>query len=42
MPRYATRSKRALRRNLVRGAIWIFLLFFVASVAGVAIVTLRR
>jgi hypothetical protein len=41
LPRYATRSKRTLRRNLVRAAVWIFLAVFVASVVGVAIVTIR-
>jgi len=41
MPGYETRSKRAFRRGLVRGAVWVFLLLFVASVVGVAIVTVR-
>lgn len=41
MPRYATRSKRALRQNLVRAAIWVFLVLFIGSVVGVAIVTVR-
>ena len=41
VPRYDPRSKRALRQNLVRAAIWVFLVLFVGSVVGVAIVTVR-
>lgn len=36
--RHEPRKKRALRKNLVRAAVWVFLLFFIASIAGVAIV----
>lgn len=41
MPGYETRSKRALRQNLVRAGIWVFLVLFIGSVVGVAIVTVR-
>jgi hypothetical protein len=37
-----TRSQRALRENLKRAGVWVFLLIFVASVVGVAVVTVAR
>jgi len=39
MPQYATRSKRAMRQKLVRAGVWVFLILFIGSVVGVAIVT---
>jgi hypothetical protein len=39
--RYRTKRERALRRNLVRAGVWVFLAFFVVSVVGV-VVTLQR
>jgi len=41
VPAYPPRSKQALRRNLIRTGVWVFLLLFIASVVGVAIVTVR-
>ena len=38
MPAYPPRGKKALRQNLVRAAIWAFLVLFVVSVVGVAVV----
>ncbi len=37
-----TRSQRALRENLKKAGIWVFLVIFVASVVGVAVVTVGR
>jgi len=37
-----TRRERLLRRNLKRAGIWVFLIIFVASVVGVAVVTVAR
>ena len=37
-----TRRERALRETLKRAGIWIFLAIFVASVVGVALVTVTR
>ncbi len=39
--RHESRRRRAFRQNLVKAAIWVFLVLFIASVAGVAIVALR-
>ncbi len=39
--RHEPRRKRALRQNVVKGAVWIFLVLFVASVVGVAIIAIR-
>ena len=39
--RHETRRKRAFRQNIIKGAIWVFLILFVASVVGVAIVAIR-
>jgi len=37
-----TRRSRQLRENLKRAAIWVFLVIFVTSVVGVAVVTVAR
>jgi hypothetical protein len=37
-----TRSQRALRENLKKAGIWVFIVIFVASVVGVAVVTVVR
>jgi hypothetical protein len=34
-----TKRERALRENLKKAAIWLFLLVFVASIAGVTLIT---
>jgi hypothetical protein len=34
-----TKRARAVRENLKKAAIWLFLLVFVASIAGVTLVT---
>jgi len=39
--RHEPRRKRAFRQNLVKAAIWVFLFFFVASVVGIAIVSIH-
>lgn len=39
--RHEPRRKRAFRQNVVKAAIWVFLIFFIASVAGVAIIAVR-
>ena len=36
-----TRRERMFRENLKKAGIWVFLVIFVASVVGVAVVTLR-
>jgi|GEM_PF-2146593 hypothetical protein len=36
--RHVPRRKRVLRRNLVKTAVWVFLVVFVASIVGVAVV----
>ena len=41
VPGYAPRSKRAMRQTIVRMGIWLFLLLFVASILGVAVVSIR-
>lgn len=41
VPGYETRSRRAFRQTLMRMGIWVFVLLFVASIVGVAIVTVR-
>jgi hypothetical protein len=40
--RHESRRKRALRQNLVKAAVWVFLILFVASVVGIAIVAVRQ
>ena len=37
-----TRRSRQLRENLKRAAIWVFLVIFVTSVVGVAVVSVAR
>ena len=37
-----TRRERALRENLKKAGIWVFLVIFVLSVVGVAVVTVAR
>jgi hypothetical protein len=39
--RHEPRRKRAFRQNVVKGAVWVFLILFVASVVGIAIVAIR-
>ena len=41
MPRYQSRSRRARRIAMLRLGIWIFLVLFVASVVGIAIVAVK-
>ena len=36
-----TRRERLFRNNLKKAGIWVFLVVFVVSVLGVAVVTLR-
>lgn len=40
--RHESRRRRALRQTLVKAAVWVFLLFFVASVVGIAVVAIRQ
>ncbi len=37
-----TRRERQLRENLKRAGIWVFIAIFIASVVGVAIVTVAQ
>jgi hypothetical protein len=39
--RHEPRRKRALRQNLVKAAVWAFLILFVASIVGVAVIALH-
>lgn len=41
MPRVEPRSRRARRQMLMRAGIWVFLLLFMLSVVGVAIVSIQ-
>jgi len=41
MPHYEPRGRRARRLALMRLGIWIFLALFIASVVGIAIVTVN-
>lgn len=40
-PKLETRAARSLRQTLIKAGIWIFLVLFVFSVVGVAVVTVR-
>jgi hypothetical protein len=37
-----TRAQRTLRQNLKKAGVWVFLIIFVSSVVGVAVVTVSR
>ncbi len=39
--RHRTRRRRQLGDNLKKAAIWVFIAIFVASVVGVALITIR-
>lgn len=41
MPQVESRSRRARRQALMRAGIWVFLVLFVLSVVGVAIVSIQ-
>lgn len=39
---HKTRRQRQLRENLKKAGIWVFIVVFVSSVVGVAVVTIAR
>lgn len=40
--RHEPRRRRALKQNLVKAAVWVFLFIFIASVVGIAVVAVRQ
>ncbi len=39
--KHRTRSRRQLIENIKKAGIWVFLAIFVASVVGIALITIR-